>query len=858
MESSANRQRSYSFAALLPRAKAAAQGRWLELITTLTSCSPDAFNVRKKPCPKCGGNDRFRAFDDFNQEGGVVCSQCHDKNNRDGFATIQWLNGWTFPDTVRAVAQYLGLVDSPAGSARIPAAKKPTPTPAPTNQGKGLSDKPAPDSALEFQQWNDSLAAIWCMKKKPITVAALKSFGARIARYKTKKQHYTVIALPIWGPQLDQASPVGWIVYNATGGTLPSKDGPVPKKATWGSKPGVVGPADQLRDKTNRKIKTEGPTDGLALLPLVDKATTAVFCNAYGANENPDKEELNWLPSLVEGSPSFLTIGDADKAGEDGVAKWSNYFAQFGPSSIVRLPYEVVPSHGKDLRDFFNEGNGRPELEALFAAAEPVKFIPPQARRAFESPEDPHRLARANLEAYRSEHGGELRYWRGQWLKWKHNRYQFLTREEIDAKVNARIKLEFDKQWEVDYKRHQELSATDPDYDEDPPNARKVTAPIVRDTMAALRSMCTISSSVEMGTWIQSKEQRKYLACHNCILDIQAFTEDAPPEKVFLAHSPNWFSTACLNYSFDPNAGCPIWLPVLNDLIGDDPDKLLLAQEFAGYILSPANNRSKFLALEGEGGRGKSVFVNALMAIVGNENTSSVDLEAIGKRFQSFPTLGKMVNFCNEANDVEGPAESFLKRFTGGNPLMFEDKGNRALPAMPTAKLVLTWNIAPRFKDKSEGLWRRLLVLKFNRKPKNPNPALLEPDYWKANGQLPGMLNWALLGLRRLEANGDFTIPGESKDAAEEIRTANNSARSFIKETYSYREGAYIPCSQAYEDYSKWCNDHGMSPVNSNNFGRELKQVFNDLVDRKKVTTPILGRVQCYVNLEQGAEDETF
>ncbi len=619
----------------------------------------------------------------------------------------------------------------------------------------------------------------------------------------------------------------------------------------------MLGTIDRLRDPTTRKIKTEGPTDGLALLSLVDQST-AVFCNACGAIEKPEKDQFAFLPSLADQS-EFIVIGDSDKAGEEGAARWANFFAAFGSSSrIARLPYEIVPSHGKDLRNWIAEGNGREEFEAIVAAAELVAFVPPQAKRALESPEDPHRLARANLEAYRAEHGGELRYWRGQWLKWKRNRYQFLSKEEIDAKVNARIKLEFDKQWEIDHKRHLELCATDPDYDKEPPNARKVTAPIVRDTLAALRSLCTISSSVEMGTWIQSKERRKYLACRNCILDIQAFTEDAPPEKVFLDHSPNWFSTACLNYEFDPTASCPIWLQVLEELIGDDPDKIRLAQEFTGYILSPANNRSKFLALEGEGGRGKSVFVNAIMAIVGAENTSSVDLEAIGKRFQSFPTLGKMVNFCNEANDVEGPAESYLKRFTGGNPLMFEDKGTRAFEAMPTAKLVLTWNIAPRFKDKSEGLWRRMLVLRFNRKPARPNPALLEPDFWKANGQLPGMLNWALLGLRRLESQREFTVTAESIEATEEIRTANNSARSFIRESYRYQEGAYITCQQAYQDYSKWCTEHGMAPVNANNFGREISQVFNDGVYRRKVTTPILGRVWCYVNLEAGIEEETF
>ena len=812
-----------------------AAGRWLELIPALSSQTADLFDGRKKPCPRCGGNDRFRAFDDFNQEGGVVCSQCHDKRNRDGFATLQWLTGWTFPETVRAVAAHLGMIDATGRRpAILPAIAKPAE--AKPAEAKPAAEKPHCESALEFQDWNDSLAAIWCLKKAPIKLEALKAFGARIAKYQGR---FICIALPIWGASLDAAPPVGWLVYNAAGGTLPTKDGPAGKKITWGSDTGIIGTLERLRDRSTRKIKTEGPTDGLALFSLVDEST-AVFCNACGAIEKPEKEQFAFLPSLAENS-SFICIGDADKAGEEGAARWSNFFASFAEkSSIARLPYEVVPSHGKDLRNWITEGNGREELEAIIAAAEVVKHVPtePEKPKQLELPEDPHRLARANLEAYRTEHNGELKFWRGQWLKWKRNRYQFLTKEEIEAKVNARIKVEFDRQWMLDQKRHLELLATDPDYSKEPPSVRRVTAPIVRDTLAALRSMCTVSSSVEMGSWLVGRDRRKYLACRNCILDIAAFVNDATASTACIKHSPNWFSSACLEYDFDPTAVCPIWEEVLAEIIGDEPGKLELAQEFAGYILSPDNTRSKFLALEGEGGNGKSLFTNAIQAIVGRENTSSVNLDVISKRFQSFPTLGKMLNVCQESNDIEG-AESFLKNFTGGNPMMFESKGANAFEALPTAKLLLSWNVAPRFKDRSEGLWRRMLVLKFNRKPARPNPKLLEPDFWLRNGQLAGMLNWALLGLKRLESQGEFTVPSESLKATEEIRAANNSARLFIRENIEYAatHGDDIPsieCKLVYEAYSGWCKQNGLLSFGSPQFGRELNQFFRDRGEIKK------------------------
>ncbi|MGN6544033.1 MAG: DNA primase family protein, partial [Aureliella sp.] len=333
----------------------------------------------------------------------------------------------------------------------------------------------------------------------------------------------------------------------------------------------------------------------------------------------------------------------------------------------------------------------------------------------------------------------------------------------------------------------------------------------------------------------------------------------APPEQVFLQLSANLFSTAGLPYVFDPTQSCEIFDECLEEQLGDDPTKLLVLQEFAGYILSPNNTRSKLLVFEGDAGRGKSLLTNALQAIIGKENTSSVGLDVLGQRFQAWPTLGKMLNICQEANDIDAPSESFLKNFTGGNPMMFEAKRANAFEALPTAKLLLSWNIAPRFKDRSEGLWRRMLVIRFNRKPRKPNPKMLEQDFWLKEGQLPGMLNWALLGLKRLEAQDGFTECEESKRATEDIRSANNSARLFLRENYRYREGSAVICKEAYEAYTRWCTGSGMHPVNDVHFGREVNQLYQGLVERQRRSFPMVGRAWCYANLEccEAEDDES-
>jgi len=62
---------------------------------------------RHGPCPLCGGRDRARCHNDFRETGGIFCNQCG--GGADIFAVLMWANGWSFPETLEAVAGVLGV-----------------------------------------------------------------------------------------------------------------------------------------------------------------------------------------------------------------------------------------------------------------------------------------------------------------------------------------------------------------------------------------------------------------------------------------------------------------------------------------------------------------------------------------------------------------------------------------------------------------------------------------------------------------------------------------------------------------------------------------------------------------------------
>jgi len=106
------------------RIKQEANGRWREILQHVGGLSPEMLDDKGRPCPKCGGTDRFSVFKDFDETGGMICRKCFDKG-ADGLAAVQWILGVDFQEAIRLVAEYLRLDNRPQLSGATPKASKP-------------------------------------------------------------------------------------------------------------------------------------------------------------------------------------------------------------------------------------------------------------------------------------------------------------------------------------------------------------------------------------------------------------------------------------------------------------------------------------------------------------------------------------------------------------------------------------------------------------------------------------------------------------------------------------------------------------------------------------------------------------
>lgn len=399
-----------------------------------------------------------------------------------------------------------------------------------------------------------------------------------------------------------------------------------------------------------------------------------------------------------------------------------------------------------------------------------------------------------------------LRFWRGANWGWTGNRYEEMPDDDLRAKLIDFLDRGFSR----------------------------LKTPAVRDVTMCLESRANVESRHEMPCWLDDRPDFNAIALQNGILNVDALLRGET--DVLVPHSPLWFSANCLPYDFEPTATCPRFLSFLERSLEGDHERISILQEFAGYCLIPTLSFQKFLFNEGEGANGKSVFCAALSGMLGTENVSAVPLERFGERFSLYPTLKKLANIASEVGEIDRVAEGILKAYTTGEAIQFDRKNRTPVTARPTAKLVFASNNRPRFSDKSGGLWRRMILMPWQViiPVEDRVRGMDTPQWWRDQGELPGILLWAIAGLHHLQNQDGFTKSQLCDAAIEDYRLESNPARTFLSQQYQVDPAYYVKRADVYRFYVDWCHATGHVALADSSFGREVKRAFPSVIKKER------------------------
>jgi putative DNA primase/helicase len=303
----------------------------------------------------------------------------------------------------------------------------------------------------------------------------------------------------------------------------------------------------------------------------------------------------------------------------------------------------------------------------------------------------------------------------------------------------------------------------------------------------------------------------------------------------FRSHDRGDLLTHCQPYSFDPAATCPRWLLFLAEVLvkedgqTPDPDLAALFQEAVGYSLTTETRHETMFWLSGAGANGKSTALGVVHALLGSL-AKSLDLDALARPDAGYylARLGAArVIFSTENKEGQRAAEETLKLIVSGEPISARPIRGDPITIKPVAKVWWAMNNRPSVKDTSDGFWRRLRLLPFHRKFPESEKDLGLPD--KLAAELPGILNWAIEGLRRLRTNKRFTDAAAVRAAVAEYRTSQNALQLWLDErtTHGLPEGqrpdARTRSRAAFNDYRAWAAEtNRKSTITETAFGTEL------------------------------------
>lgn len=349
-----------------------------------------------------------------------------------------------------------------------------------------------------------------------------------------------------------------------------------------------------------------------------------------------------------------------------------------------------------------------------------------------------------------------------------------------------------------------------------------------------------IALAIEQITYLPSSNQppfkigteednRQLLAVRNGILDLSGIEHG---QQVDLSPSSDeFFSTGCVNYPYDPAASCPRFEQFLDWFACDDKNIVNLLQDFAGSLLLPMPY-SKAMWLHGPGANGKSVLISVLAGILGQDNVTSLGLEQLTQRFALANAVHRLLIFVPDADIDMNLPEGRLKSLISQDPVRIEDKFKEPMVVRPRAKIIVASNHAPRFRDRSDGIWRRLILVPCNARiaDKDAAPRLAE-ELVEQEGS--GILNWCLAGAARLRNRGFFDIPEICNEALADERSLCNSASLFIREQLvasDESKESKLSREVVLERYQAWCTEMGYKPVAWPGFLEELKREFGSIV----------------------------
>jgi putative DNA primase/helicase len=299
----------------------------------------------------------------------------------------------------------------------------------------------------------------------------------------------------------------------------------------------------------------------------------------------------------------------------------------------------------------------------------------------------------------------------------------------------------------------------------------------------------------------------------------------SPDKSLGLKHS--------LICEFQPDFGPATQFEKFLEMIFPDTAVRSRVQEYIGYTLTSDARYQKAQLWLGSGANGKGVLANIVQKLHGI--TAAIRLDALDG-FSLSVLLGASLIYVDEVPKAR-INEQILKSLIAGEKIQIDRKYETPLSTHIRGKWLVLGNHLPAITDHSIGFWRRWDIIPFNVTIKES-----ERDPLLANSiirtEMPGVLNWALEGLLRLQKRGAFevTLPVAMQNILSDAKRESNSVQAWFEENDIVASHSLQSTKdEIYEHYREWCSRNGMASMASPRFWQTIRGIVSlDEVRRRE------------------------
>jgi len=357
---------------------------------------------------------------------------------------------------------------------------------------------------------------------------------------------------------------------------------------------------------------------------------------------------------------------------------------------------------------------------------------------------------------------------------------------------------------------------------------------LVTNIVDAIEAEAHLPRSITPPAWLVDAADRppaaEMIACANGLLHL--------PSGRLLPATPAFFSLNALDFEFDAAAPPPTeWLRFLGSIWDGDPEAIESLQEWFGYYLTHDTRQQKILLIVGQKRSGKGTIGRVLSGLLGPSNICAPTLSSLERNFGLAPLIGKQLAIIADARlggraDQSLVAERLLT-ISGEDGITIDRKYQDSWTGRLATRFVIMANELPRIADASGALASRLILLILQRSFFGVEDHEL-PD--RLLRELPGILNWSIVGWHRLRERGFFRQPASGTEMIRALEDLGSPVSAFVREYYDVGAALTVGFNRLNGEWKRDCAAQGRNPGTSQSFGRDLRAVVPGLkVDRPRL-----------------------